>query len=98
MVPCWLAIPLDLRFHHTTHLTAPTIRDIDELGPTLKKEGSLMPDVNPMLHLDENFMWRWYEIDDQGHTSFLSSKAFFFREDCRQDYDVAMRRSKSNLN
>ena len=57
-----------------------------------------MPDVNPMLHLDENFMWRWYEIDDQGHTAFLSGKAFFLREECRQDYDVAMRRSKPELN
>ena len=53
-----------------------------------------MPDVNPMLHMDDNYMWRWYEIDDQGQTAFLSAKAFFSLEKCRQDYDVAMRRSK----
>ena len=53
-----------------------------------------MLDVNPMLHLDKMYMWRWYEIDDQGQTVFQSSKAFFNHEECRQDYVVAMRSSK----
>jgi len=56
-----------------------------------------MADVNPMLHMDENFMWRWYQIDDHGQTSFASSKFFFSREDCRRDYDAAMRRLRRNM-
>ncbi|MES2326488.1 MAG: hypothetical protein V4499_04050 [Pseudomonadota bacterium] len=51
-----------------------------------------MADVNPMLHMDKDFMWRWYEIDDRGQTSFVSPKSFFSWEDCRQDYDEAMLR------
>ncbi len=53
-----------------------------------------MPNVNPILHLDQEFMWRWSEVDERGETAFLSNKAFFFRDDCRQDYDQAMQRSK----
>ncbi len=53
-----------------------------------------MADVNPVLHLDHDYMWRWYAVDDQGQTIFLSSKAFFSRVECRQDYELAMRRSK----
>lgn len=53
-----------------------------------------MSDINPMLHLDENFLWRWYEVDDHGRTSFLSPRAFFTKEDCRRDYDEAVRRMK----
>ena len=66
----------------------------DELGPPLKEGGTPMPDVNPMLHMDEEYMWRWYEIDDQGQTLFLSPKSFFDHEECRQDYEMAMRSSK----
>jgi len=51
-------------------------------------------DVNPMLHMDESYMWRWYEIDDHGKTAFLSPRAFFSERDCRQDYATAMLRSK----
>ena len=50
--------------------------------------------VNPILHMDKEFMWRWFEADELGNTSFLSPKSFFSRDECRQDYDVAMRRPK----
>ena len=53
-----------------------------------------MEDVNPIIHLDHEFMWRWSESDEFGNTSFLSPKAFFSREECRQDYDVVMHRPK----
>ena len=56
-----------------------------------------MADINPMLHMDENFMWRWYQVDDRGQTSFGSPKAFFSWEDCRRDYDEAMLRFRRNM-
>lgn len=57
-----------------------------------------MADVNPILHLDHDFMWCWYEVDDRSQTVFLSAQSFFSREDCMQDYETAMQRSKINLN
>ena len=51
-----------------------------------------MPNVNPILHLDDEFMWRWSQVDERGKTAFLSTKPFFFREECRQDYDRVMQR------
>lgn len=51
-----------------------------------------MQNVNPLIHLDRKFMWRWYEVDDCGRITCLSSKAFFLREDCRQNYDSVMLR------
>ena len=56
-----------------------------------------MANVNPMLHMDKVFMWRWYEIDDYGQMAFSSPKSFFSLEDCRRDYDQAMRRLKRNV-
>lgn len=56
-----------------------------------------MTDVNPMLHMDKDFMWRWFEVDESGQTSFASPKAFFSKEECRRDYDAAMRRSKRSM-
>lgn len=53
-----------------------------------------MPNVNPMLHMDDEFMWRWLEVDEEGQLSFLSPKAFFSREECRRDYETAMQRVK----
>lgn len=50
-----------------------------------------MPNVNPILHLDSEFLWRWSHADEHGKTAFLSTKAFFLREDCQQDYVKAMR-------
>ena len=53
-----------------------------------------MQNVNPFIHLDHEYMWRWYEIDDHGQIACLSSKAFFSREDCRRDYESVMHRQK----
>jgi len=53
-----------------------------------------MPHVNPFLHLDHEFMWRWEQLDEHGKTAFLSAKSFFSREECLQDYDRAMQRSR----
>ena len=53
-----------------------------------------MSNVNPIIHMDKQYMWRWYETDDLGRTSFLSAKSFFSREECRQDYVVAVQRLK----
>ena len=53
-----------------------------------------MPNVSPMLHMDQKYMWRWYAIDDQGQTAFLSPRTFFSHEKCRQDYAVAMQSFK----
>lgn len=52
---------------------------------------------NPIIHMDRELMWRWFEVDQLGKTSFLSPKAFFSRAECRQDYDVAMRRPKPKV-
>lgn len=52
----------------------------------------MSPGVNPMLHMDDQFMWKWYEIDDLGQTAFMSAQSFFSRKECRRDYDVAIRR------
>lgn len=54
-------------------------------------------DINPMLHMDQEFMWRWYQVDDRGQTSFSSPKSFFSLEDCRRDYDEAMLRLRRNM-
>jgi hypothetical protein len=56
-----------------------------------------MTHVNPVLHMDKEFMWRWFEVDESGQTSFASPKAFFSKAECRRDYDAAMRRSKRNM-
>ena len=56
-----------------------------------------MADVNPVLHLDENFMWRWFQIDEQGQTSFASPRQFFSREDCRRDYNDVMVRLRHSV-
>ncbi len=53
-----------------------------------------MHNVNPMIHMDDEFMWRWYEIGDDGRTAFMSPRSFFSHEECRRNYDAAMKRSK----
>ena len=57
-----------------------------------------MTTVNPVLHMDLEYMWRWFEVDDSGQTLFASPKAFFSKEECRRDYNAAMRRSGRRLN
>lgn len=50
--------------------------------------------VNPIIHMGDQFMWRWYETDDSGHMTFSSAKSFFYLEECRQDHVVAVQRIK----
>lgn len=44
-----------------------------------------MCDVNPMFHMDSDYMWRWYILDATGGLVAISAKAFFKFEDARRD-------------
>ena len=46
--------------------------------------------LNPILHMDRAYMWRWYHLDDRGKPAFIAAKSFFKYEDCRRDYEASM--------
>ena len=48
---------------------------------------SLMIVLNPIVHLDDKWMWRWHIADGQGHF-VIRSKPFFVLEDARRDYET----------
>ncbi|VVT02803.1 conserved hypothetical protein [Sphingomonas sp. EC-HK361] len=50
-----------------------------------------MCDINPMFHMDTDYMWRWFVTDVYGNLVCISANAFFSFEDVRLDYDNARR-------
>ena len=46
--------------------------------------------LNPILHMDREFMWRWYHMDDRGKPAFVAAESFFSYEECRRDYEVSV--------
>lgn len=48
--------------------------------------------VNPMFHMDSDYLWRWYITDDHGKSVSMSVDAFFKYEDARRNYDDMHRR------
>lgn len=53
------------------------------------EKGKPMCDVNPMFHMDQDYMWRWYLIDDYGNLVAISARSFFNFEDARRDAELA---------
>ena len=51
-----------------------------------------MTSVNPIMHMDKEFMWRWFETDDLGQAAFVSAKSFFYLKECEQDYVASVQR------
>ena len=47
--------------------------------------------VNPMFHMDADYMWRWYNTDRHGNLVSMSLRGFFAFEDARRNYDEAQR-------
>ena len=43
---------------------------------------------DPMFHMDDDYMWRWYRTNVTGDPVCMSTKSFFSLEDARLDYDV----------
>ena len=48
-----------------------------------------MCDVNPLFHMDHDYMWRWFVTDVHGNLLSISTGAFFDFEDARRDYNIA---------
>ena len=53
-----------------------------------------MEDINPIIHMDEDLLWYWYEVDDLGQATMFSAKTFFHRDECQQDHVVTVQRIK----
>ena len=47
--------------------------------------------VNPMFHMDADYMWRWYNTDRHGNLVSMSLRGFLAFEDARRNYDEAQR-------
>ena len=47
--------------------------------------------VNPMFHMDKDYNWRWFVINDHGQQLSMSSRVFFRFEDARRNYDEVHR-------
>ena len=47
--------------------------------------------VNPMFHMDKDYNWCWFVIDDRGQQLSMSSRVFFRFEDARMNYDEVHR-------
>lgn len=41
------------------------------------------------LHMDANWMWRWFVANDRGQMLAVSEKCFFRREDALQNLHAA---------
>lgn len=54
-----------------------------------------MCDVNPMFHMDADYMWRWYVTSSTGGLLSISANAFFRFEDVKLDWDAAQGRYMS---
>jgi hypothetical protein len=50
-----------------------------------------MPDVNPMTHMDPDYMWRWYVTNANGGLLCMSTESFFNHEDALRDFDSVRR-------
>lgn len=48
--------------------------------------------TNPIIHMDLDYMWRWYIINAAGNTKCMSTRSFFAYEDARRDFDATRRR------
>jgi hypothetical protein len=48
--------------------------------------------VNPMFHMDSDYLWRWYITDAGGKSVGMSADSFFRFEDARRNYDDMRRR------
>lgn len=51
-----------------------------------------MCDVNPMYHMDVDYMWRWFVTSEAGSFVAISANAFFKFEDAKQDWVAAQSR------
>jgi hypothetical protein len=49
--------------------------------------------IDPMFHMDADYMWRWYITDERGSLAAMSTGSFFKYEDARRNYDDTMRRA-----
>lgn len=47
---------------------------------------------NPMFHMDQDYMWRWYITDAHGQSCCMSAREFFHYEDARSDFDAVRTR------
>ncbi len=45
--------------------------------------------VNPMFHMDPDFLWRWYITSSAGKLLAMSTESFFSHEDARRNFDEA---------
>lgn len=43
--------------------------------------------INPMLHMDKDYSWRWYITKPDGSLSAMSTTSFFDVQDARRDFD-----------
>ncbi len=43
--------------------------------------------VNPMFHMDSDYLWRWYITDNHGKSVSVSVDSFFQFEDASGNYD-----------
>jgi hypothetical protein len=48
-----------------------------------------MCDINPMFHMDSDYMWRWFVTDAHGNLVCVSARWFFACEEARRNYDEA---------
>lgn len=51
--------------------------------------------LNPMFHMDKDYMWRWFTTSPTGRPLSISTRAFFLYEDAKRDFDAAQRRLDS---
>lgn len=56
-----------------------------------------MDTVNPMFHMGQDYMWRWYIIGPYGQQAFVSARSFFDHRDARRDYDNSMALVQANI-
>jgi len=48
--------------------------------------------MNPIIHMDRDYMWRWYITNSAGKTRCMSTRNFFNYEDARRDFDATRKR------